>query len=249
MKVHIMFNLILLISLLFLTSCFKTAEQVKREQKIETIDRQFQDSRGLVADITVSIKDVQKKVDVLSGEVEEVKHYQKQFSPQEIKSLQETVTLLKEQFDVLKTEHDSLKSEHQSLIDSLKKNSGKTEKKNEKKSINDQLEDIQGLLKAKKYTKARAILDDLLSQDINAAETNKIYHQYGEIELKAKQPEKAITYFSKIYTKYPQSSLAASSLYHIGLCLKKIGKEEEASEAFSELKEKYPKSPFANKEK
>jgi TolA-binding protein len=233
-----------LLSLLILAGCFKTAEQVKREQKIETLDRQQQDSRSLVVEVNQSIKEMQRKVDTLSGQIEEVQHQQKQVSANDFKALQETVNLIKEQLEVLKEEQESFKEQ---LAESKKEK--KNDKVAEKKGLDDQLKDNYALIKKKQYTKAREILDQLLQTDINAAQTNKVFHQYGEIELKAKQYEKSLVYFSKIYTKYPQSSLAPSSLFHIGLCLKNLGKSEEASQAFSELIEKFPNSPIVKKAK
>jgi TolA-binding protein len=58
-----------------------------------------------------------------------------------------------------------------------------------------------------------------------------------------------LIYFSKIYSKYPKSSLAASSLLFIGQNLEKMGKKDEAKEAYAKVVEDYAGSKEAKEAK
>jgi len=66
------------------------------------------------------------------------------------------------------------------------------------------------------------------------------------VEFYTGHNDKALVYFSKIYTKYPRSSLAASSLLFIGRSLKKTGKTEEAKQAFQQVVDDYKGTKEAN---
>ena len=43
-------------------SCIKTAEQVEREKRIETMSEQMKDSQGLVADMVDDLKELKNQI-------------------------------------------------------------------------------------------------------------------------------------------------------------------------------------------
>ncbi len=93
-----MMKLISLISLIVLsTACIKTADQVNREKRFESMSEQMKDSQGLVADLVSQMKDMQQQLDKMNGRLEEIEHRQKQVDPQNIAKMNETMNVMKTQ--------------------------------------------------------------------------------------------------------------------------------------------------------
>src|SRR5665648_485201 len=93
-----MMNLISFLSLLVLsTACIKTADQVNREKRFESISEQMQDSQGLVANLLAQMKDLQSQLNDINGKVEELEHRQKKVDPEKLNRMNETLNLVKTQ--------------------------------------------------------------------------------------------------------------------------------------------------------
>ncbi len=98
-----------------------------------------------------------------------------------------------------------------------------------------------------KYAEAREELEALIDHsDLTPGDNNKVLYGLGKVEFFTGNAEKALVYFSKIFTKYPKASLAPGSLLFIGKSLKKLGKAEEAKQAFTKVVEDYKSSKEAN---
>jgi len=80
-------------------SCIKTADQVNREKRMESMSEQMKDSQGLVADMVSQMKDMQGQLDKLNGRLEELEHRNKQLDPEAINKMNENVNLMKTQQD------------------------------------------------------------------------------------------------------------------------------------------------------
>src|SRR4051794_31737947 len=91
------FSLIALLALS--TACIKTADQVQREKRFESMTEQMKDSQGLVADLVSQMKDMQGQLDKLNGKIEELEHRQKQVNPENINKMNETLNVVKTQQD------------------------------------------------------------------------------------------------------------------------------------------------------
>ncbi|NDD86069.1 hypothetical protein EBZ38_17555, partial [bacterium] len=81
---------------------------------------------------------------------------------------------------------------------------------------------------------------------LSQGDKNKLLHGLGKVEYFSGNLEKAMVYFSKIFTKYPKATLAPSSLLFIGRSLNKMGKKDEAKEAFKKVIEDYKDTKEAN---
>jgi TolA-binding protein len=101
-------------------------------------------------------------------------------------------------------------------------------------------------VKQGKLSQARPELEALIdAEGLTPGDNNKLLHGLGRVEYGLKNYDKALVYFSKVYTKYPKASLAPSSLLFIARSLKKLGKTDEAKEAFNRVAEDYPDSSEA----
>jgi TolA-binding protein len=254
--------------LLFLSGCFKTAEQVAREKKMEQMSTQLSQSQNIVADLTVMLKSLQSQIDQLNGKLEVLEHQQSKIKPEDISKTQQDIAAVNEQNKLIQEEQTLLKTELaqqkdflQKVTDQLAKFSaspkgsaksgqGETDKNAEKDSPKSLLAKAQKLVGQKKTKAARDILEGLMEQEnLDPGIKNKTLFQLGSLEYGEKQYDKSLVYFSKIYTKYPKSSLAPGALWYIAQALEKTQKKEEAQAAFKQLKEQYPDSSEAKKVK
>lgn len=249
-------------ALLFLfTSCIKTAEQVQREKKIDSISNQMSDSQNLLADMMTELKSMQSQLDKMNGRLEELEHRQKQVSPEGLKSMNESLNVLKAQQETdtaqmtqiqaeLKEQRAFLEKVTTTLSGLSASQASKDRPAGKKKSVKEELTSALDLVRNNKYDEARSELESLIGhKELSPGDTNKLMHGLGRVEYYSKNYDKALVYFSKIYTKYPKSSLAASSLLFIGKTLEKMSKNNEAKEAFAKVVEDYPASKEAKEAK
>jgi TolA-binding protein len=242
-------KLLFIYSLVFisLSGCLKTAEQVRKEQRIESMSQQLSDSQNIVADLTVMLKNLQTQIDTLNGKVEELQQGQKSNKV----SIDESLTLIKQQVEVLQTTQTTQAEElkqQRGFIEKVTEKLGKigSSPAASKKNSKEEIAVARKLIQKRKFSDARGILDGLVNDSsVGPGDLNKVYFGLGEIEFGQKNWEKSLVFFSKIYTKYPKSSLAPASLLHIGKALSQMGKKEESQQAFQELKSTFPDSSAA----
>ena len=231
---------LILFSMLTLTfSCIKTAEQVEREKRIETMSEQMKDSQGLVADM-----------------VDDLKELKNQMNPETLTKMNESVTMLKAQQETSSTQLNQIQTELKeqrafiekvtSSLSSQASGSTKSQKKSAKSELNHALE----LIKKDAFADARAELEPLIDHsDLTPGEKNKVLFGLGKVEYFTKNHEKSMVYFSKIYARFPKASLAPSCLLFIGRNLEKMNKKDEAKEAFKKVIEDYPGTTEAKEAK
>lgn len=246
---------VIAVALVSLAGCLKTAEQVRREQRVESMSEELANSQNIVADLTVMLKSLQNQIDTLTGRVEELEQTQKQLAKVDPKALSESVVVLRQQVETLSTTqaaHTEEIKQQRGFIEKVTERLGKMSSsspaptKNGKQSIQEALK----LVNQKKWDQARAALEELIaSPSLSPVDLNKAYHGLGLVEYGQKNWEKSLVLFSKIYTKYPNSSLAPSSLLHISRALAKLDKKDESQQALQQLKEQYPQSAAAKEVK
>lgn len=239
------------------TACIKTADQVNREKRFESMSEQMKDSQGLVADLVAQMKDMQKQLDGMNGKIEELEHRQSQVNPENLKKMDENLTLIKTQQETEASQllaiQNELKEQRAFIekvtagIAELKAAPAPSKSSSKKKSAKTDLNQALNLIKSDDYNEARSLLEPLIDHsDLTPGERNKVLHGLGKVEYYTGHHDKALVYFSKIFTKFPKASLAPSSLLFIGRSLKKLGKKDEAKEAFSQVVSDYPGTKEAN---
>lgn len=240
----------LLTLVLFSTACIKTADQVNREKRMESMSEQMKDSQGLLADMLNQMKDFQTQLDRMQGRIEEIEHKQGQVDPEKLNKMSESMNVITTQQEAQNTTLDQIQNElkeQRAFIEKVTTSLATKTQAPQKKSAKEDLGTGLDLVKADKYAEARKILETLIDhKDLTAGERNKVLHGLGRVEFYSGNNDKALVYFSKIYTKYPKSSLAASSLLFIGKSLKKTGKTEEAKQAFQQVIDDYKGTKEAN---
>lgn len=238
---------------LLLTSCFKTAEEIKREQDV---DRQIKQSSKIIADLRIEIQELRGTLARATGQIEEIDYKTQTEGAQSYQSVNEKIAQLQEQVKALTDENKAM----QEQITQVQDNLGKQKKFINKvtgtlsemsgKSSDDLYADANKAFTANQQSKAKDLYLEVLAQNkISAATRNKVYYNLGLLELWAKNYDESLVYFSKIYTKYPRSSKAPGSLYYIGINFKEKKEADKAKATFEELIKSYPESVFVKKAK
>ena len=236
-------------------SCIKTADQVNREKRVESMSEQMKDSQGLVADMVSQMKDIQSQLDKMNGRIDELEHKNKKIDPEAINKMSENMGVIKTQQEAQSSQLLQIQNElkeQRAFIEKVTANLShvSTGNKSQKKSAKSELEHALGLIKQDAFTDAKSELETLIDHpELSLGDHNKVFHGLGKVEYYIKNYEKSLIYFSKIYSKYPKSSLAASSLLFIGQNLEKMGKKDEAKEAYAKVVEDYAGSKEAKEAK
>lgn len=234
------------------TGCFKTAEDIAREKKVDQMSAQLEQSSKLVADLTQQVRDLQGGLASTTGQIQEIDHLQKKSTEQQAQSLTQSIAQLQAQVKALSEENEQNKKLIASLSDELDAQKAYTRKVS--RSIGKLASSSQGptynsankLFEASKLKEAKeAYLQVLDDGKINAAQRNLVWHNLGYINYREGQYDNAMTYFSKIYTKYPNSSYAPKALIYIARSFDKTGKKAEARATYQEVINKFPKSSQA----
>lgn len=244
-------NAIILLSTLLLCSCLKTAKDLEREKLVDSLNMQMQQSQKLVADMTIKLKEFEQRVSHVNGNIENLEHKQQVIDEEKNKTLNEQLEQMRSQLESLTKLVVQQKSQITSLskeVDETKKFIGDITKglknldKKKTNSVKSEIAKLTKIAESSKYKDAKQGLEQLYTQKLSNADNNKILHALGLIAYKSNDFENSLVYFSKIYTRWPRSSLAPSSLYHIGMSFKKQGEKDAAKQSFEEFEQKYPKS-------
>lgn len=236
-------------------SCIKTAEQVNREKRVESMSEQMKDSQGLVADMVTQMKDMQSQLDKMNGKIEELEHRNKKIDPDAINKMSENMNVIKTQQESQNSQLLQIQNElkeQRTFIEKVTANLSQaaTSNKSQKKSAKNELAHALNLIKQDAYSDAKSELESLIDHpELSPGDHNKVFHGLGKVEYYTKNFDKSMVYFSKIYTKYPKSSLAASSLFFIAQNLDKMGKKDAAKEAYAKVVEDYAGSKEAKEAK
>ena len=236
-------------------SCIKTAEQVQREKRVESMSEQMKDSQGLVADMVSQMKDMQSQLDKLNGRLEVIEHRNKKIDPEAFNKMNESMDLVKTQQEAQSAQLLQIQNElkeQRTFIEKVTTNlsNANSSSKSQKKSAKTELAHALDLIRTDDYADARTQLEALIDHsELSPGDHNKVLYGLGKAEHYTKNFEKSLVYFSKIYSKYPKSSLAASSLLFIGRNFEKMGKKDEAKQAFAKVVEDYSGSKEAKEAK
>jgi TolA-binding protein len=249
-------KVLLLISSLFLmTSCFKTAEDLEREKLLSGLNTEMKQSQGLVADMTIKLKEFEERVSQVNGSIEQIEHRQQTMHAEkeknqeekiralraQVEQLNQTIEIQKKQIQMLNQDVEQTKKFIQDLTKSLKGGSAVAPKAKTSEAKS-RIHELIKMVDKGQYNDAEIELNQMINSNISNPDKNKAYHELGRIHFFKKNYDNSLVFFSKIYTNYPSSSLAPSSLLFISKCLKNKGMKDEAKQTLTEFTQKFPKS-------
>lgn len=244
-------KIIFLFTLLTLLSC-KTAEQIKREQQVDSLSVQVRQNQTLSAEVTSRIDQIELEVNKVAGKLEEVEHKNREDLREAIRDIKKEVQLTEESNQALREKMKDLEdrlAEQQKYIsevlESLKTLSISLEKKTKEepaKSTTNGFEDFKKGRHKDAKIKLMALLDE---KNVKAPTKANALLYLGLISFKSKNYEESLTFFSRLFTDYPKSNHNMMGLLYLGRSFHKMGKVDEAKNSFKELIRIYPNSKEA----
>ena len=240
-----------LLLFLLLASC-KTAEEIRREQLVDTMSVQVGHLQKQSSHNTFQIQEHEDRLNQIYGQLEETQHEGKQKilekEKERIKSLEELTTRLTAiekklmSLEAQNTKQSSFIKEATKQLQLRLKKSSRKKKNREKTKLNQAMK----MFKQKKDKKAQGLLLQLLGRKkLKPARWVKSHHTLGLIHYRRKRYEQAMVHMSKVYTRYPKSSKAPGSLLIISKSFLKTGQKLEAKGSVEQLIKQYPKSKEA----
>jgi len=232
-------------SLILLCSCFKTTEQIQREQVVDNLSNQS-------AGTSSRVSDLQEEVTALRGMIEESSH--KNRPEQYVKPLQEEITLLKtriasqeEAIAGMKVQNDEQKKYLEQVLATLEKmnveltKDSKAKKKKESAKMGS-LQDAHKLFKDKKLIEARDIYAELATSGKKAADRAEAIHYLGIISYVEKDYDQAIAHLTALFTDYPKSAHLSSGMLVLAKTFQKKKMKDECKQTLTELVSRFPKA-------
>lgn len=250
-------KIILLLPLsVLMASCLKTTEDIKKEQAVQGLPSQVEQSQKLMAEMTIRMNELENRLKNYTGNIEEIEYRQQKLIPSTQKEMQDKIVNQAKEINSLRKEMaknkafvENLSSEvnaqkkYLTKVTSTLKNFSKS--KNQAKSQKNYFREGMKLYQSKKYSSAEQKLLLSLNEKISAAQRNRVYQALGHIKYSQKDFNQSNVYFSKIFSRYPRSSMAPDALLHIARALSKQKKKEEAKEAYKMFLRNYPKNKLS----
>ena len=224
---------------------------------VDNMSQQLVQNQKISAESGIEIQGMKDHITQVSGKLELLEHKSKQQSLENQKLIKERLSLVEEKNNQLMDDIAILKKDQENLakkvdqqskfiknvLGSLKK-LGKTPKVSKKSLFDRAMRDY----KKGHYKKAKKKLLSLFDNTkLKASKRAHITHNLGMISYIGKKNQKALFYFSKLFTEYPKSGFNKNGLYHLAKTFKRLKKNDEATQTYKELIKRFPKSKMAKK--
>lgn len=250
--------LTLIIIMFSLTSCFKTAEEIRREKLIDQMSTQLEQSSKLVAQLTQQVTGLQSRLDSTSGQLEEFGHKTSNSQKETQDTFTQTTSQLAEQLNIIQTQVNDNKSSISNVNATLKAQQDYLNKLNstlakltgissstQNSSVN-LLKKAHEAFEKNKQKEAKELYEEVLSTGkINSSQKNHIWFNLGLLSFWAKNYDDSSVWFSKIYTTFPKSSWAPRALLYIARCFNNQGKKAESAATYETIISQYASSEHA----
>ncbi len=225
------------LSVLVLSGC-KTQEEIKREQLVDNLGLQMVQSQKLVADTTVTIQNLEERIGSLNGKLDELDHNSQIQLQTQVDNLNQRITLLEESNKSLQAKTEEQSKYLQEVLGTLKNMSGT----GSKKKLNDYDQAMEEYGKGR-YSSAKPILVKLLEdKKVTGSRQARVIHNLGMISYMDKQYDKALVYFSRLFTEHEKSGYNKNGLLFLGRTFSKLDQKEQAKQTLSELISRFPKA-------
>lgn len=239
------FVAIFIFALIF-SSC-KTQEQIQREQMVDNLSIQMKDSASTRASLTMRVQELEQRLSQVTGQVEESGQQQSSLTETRINDLENKLKLIEEQnqelYKKLESQTAEIKQQKEYLEKVLSTLGNITGKKSSKAKSLSPYEEAMGNYKKGRYKTAKKQLLGLMdSKRLKANQKARIFHNLGMISFMNKDNDKALVYFSKLYTTYPKSKYNANALLFMAKTFQRTKQVDQAKQTLDELINKFPKS-------
>ncbi len=255
---------VLLLSLVFALSACKTQEDIRREKTVESLNEQVAQTQKSTANASARFTAIEEQMNRLQGQLEESSHNKQQeikdaaLLKERLQNLEETN---KKQTEAIRSLNDKVQEQSKyidQVIKSLsvlseqkeKEQASASKKKESKEENSEAPATVKGAIskyKAKDLEGAKVSFQTILDgKKVKKKDKEASYFYLGMIEYKNKNYEEAKVYFSKLFTEFPDSSYAPSTLLNLAKTFAQLKSKEEAAQTLDELLSRFPKSKEAS---
>jgi TolA-binding protein len=245
-------KLLALSSLVLFGSC-KTQEEIQREQMVDNLSIQMVENQKLTASSKVRLQNIEERLGMLTGKVEDTNHSTKQQLTSEVQLLRDKVVLLEERDKSNQSTMDITQKRLTGIEDQLVK---------QDKYLKKLLATLTGAKAIKKSTKKMSAYDSAMydykkrkyksaKRKLEALESNKkikgkkrarVLHNLGMISFQNKDNNNSTVYLSKLFTEFPKSTYNANGLLYLAKTFKRMKQNEQSKQTLEELIRRFPKS-------
>ena len=250
-----LFNPLQFCLILALVSC-KTAEQLRREKLLDTLNVQMTQLQQHVTDSQGQVSEHESRLNQIYGQLEETQHEEKQRilgkERERIKTLEQLtvrLTHIEAKLGTLEAQSQQQTQFVKEVTKQLKLIQKKKPSRNKKRSQSPYLKAIELWQKKKNDQAKNLFLQALGNKKLSSIRWVRSHHALGLIHYQQKKYQQAMVHLSKVYTKYPKSSKAPESLLYIARSFLKIKQKKSAQESLQQLLTQYPKSKAAGEAK
>lgn len=250
------FPLLSVLITVFIVGC-KTTADIEREQLVDSMSVQVVEQQKLLSENNLKIQEIDERMNQIYGQLEETRYEDKQKILEKENERVKTLSELSERLNVLETRITNLENRFDTQEQFIKKTTSTLKKISsspKQKSISSSTDALYVRAMAnfdKKYYKtAIPLLEDLIdNKKLTAAKRVRARHALGIIHYNQKKYDDALVLFSKIFTSYPKSSKAPSSLFYIAQSFLKKSQKNDAKNTLNQLIKQYPRSKEAKQAK
>lgn len=216
----------------------KTQEEIRREQMVDSLGVQMVQSQQLVADTTVKIQALEERLGGLTGKLDELDHNSQVQLQTQVDTLNQRITLLEESNKALQSKVEEQSKYLQDVLSTLKNlSSGSAAPK---KKLSDYEQAMSDYGKGR-YSSAKPVLVKLLSdKSIKGAQQARVIHNLGMIAYMDKEYDKALVYFSRLFTEHEKTGYNKNGLLYLARSFEKQGQKEQAVQTLNELIKRFP---------
>lgn len=223
---------------LVLTGC-KTQEEIRREKLVDNLGMQMVQSQELVADTTVKLQALEERLGGINGKLDELDHNSQIQLQTQVDTLNQRITLLEESNKGLQAKVEEQSKYLQEVLGTLKNlSSGSTGAAKKKVSDYDHAMALYG---KGQYSNAKPLLLKLLNdKSIKGNQQARVLHNLGMVNYIDKDYEKALVYFSRLFTEHGKTGYNRNGLLFLARSFEKLNQKEQAAQTLNELIARFP---------
>ncbi len=248
-----MFQILTLFFILLTFNACKTTEELQREQMVDNLSIQMSQNQKLTAETQIKIQNLEEQIANITGTLEEQGHKVNTTFSDKMKQTQEELALmhklfndnkeqqlkLEERIIALEKEVVAQKKYIQQVLSILKKVNNSVEDSKQRSPFNQAFYDFN---KGRYKIAKPQLLKLLQNKKIKGKKRARVLNALGMMEYWARHDDKAIVYFSKLFTEHPNAPYTTNALVYMAKAFKRKGEKEQAISALEMLIEKYPHS-------
>lgn len=264
-SINIPIIILIIVVTLIISGC-TTDEDIKRQQMLDNLATQMVQNQKMTAEQMIRLQNVEERMGILRGSMEDAGHTRQQVVEKRINELKDALSNLQtdqaeaqKKILLIETNATQQKRYLDKLLATLTQINSKIESSGSKRSRSTRskkkgrsgqkqtpfqkaLRDYRNA----KYARAKSQFLDLINdKKIKGNQRARLIHNLGMSEYMLGNCDKAIVYYSKLFTQFPDAPFNPNGLLFLGKCFNKLDRQEEAKQSYDELIKRYPKAKQA----